>query len=211
MFSGLNLGLMSLTVEDLNIIIASSDDAQQIRFAKTILPMRRRGNLLLCTLLIGNTLVNVSLAVLTDPIWTYLFGTSTVGAVLSLALPSAIIVVLGEIVPQSVCSRHALSIGLSPSPSSSRPPPAHFLSLSLCWRAHTLALAHSRTRAPCRVRWLSQQVPIAFLPARQLPKHSKHQDAQTPVHRPCGLLKGPCCCARSRIGSSTRAHTHTHT
>eukprot|EP00802_Teleaulax_amphioxeia_P006391 Tamp_06395.p1 GENE.Tamp_06395~~Tamp_06395.p1 ORF type:complete len:497 (-),score=95.88 Tamp_06395:1120-2610(-) len=111
MFSGLNLGLMSLTVEDLNIIIASSDDAQQIRFAKTILPMRRRGNLLLCTLLIGNTLVNVSLAVLTDPIWTYLFGTSTVGAVLSLALPSAIIVVLGEIVPQSVCSRHALSIG----------------------------------------------------------------------------------------------------
>ena len=147
MFSGLNLGLMSLTVEDLNIIIASSDDAQQIRFAKTILPMRRRGNLLLCTLLIGNTLVNVSLAVLTDPIWTYLFGTSTVGAVLSLALPSAIIVVLGEIVPQSVCSRHALSIGLSPSPSSSRPPPARFFSLSLCWRAHTLALSHSHTRA----------------------------------------------------------------
>ena len=111
MFSGLNLGLMSLTVEDLNIIVQSSDDSKQIQYAKTILPLRRHGNLLLCTLLIGNTLVNVMLAVLTDPIWVYLFGTGTVGAVLTLALPSALIVVFGEIVPQSVCSRHALLIG----------------------------------------------------------------------------------------------------
>ena len=67
--------------------------------------------MLLCTLLIGNTLVNVMLSVLTDPIWTFLFGTGTVGAILSLALPSSLIVVFGEIVPQSVCSRYALSIG----------------------------------------------------------------------------------------------------
>jgi len=110
-FSGLNLGLMSLTIEDLNIIIDSSEDAQQVAHAKTILPLRRRGNLLLCTLLIGNTLVNVMLSVLTDPIWTFLFGTGAVGAVLSLALPSGIIVIFGEIVPQSVCSRYALAIG----------------------------------------------------------------------------------------------------
>ena len=68
-FSGLNLGLMSLTVEDLNIIIKSSDDPQQVSYAKKILPLRSRGNLLLCTLLIGNTVVNVMLSVLTDPIW----------------------------------------------------------------------------------------------------------------------------------------------
>lgn len=110
-FSGLNLGLMSLTVEDLNIIIRSSSVPKQIAHAHKILPLRRRGNLLLCTLLIGNTVVNVMLSVLTDPIWTFMFGSNTLGTVLSLALPSALIVVIGEIIPQSVCSRYALSIG----------------------------------------------------------------------------------------------------
>ena len=107
-FSGLNLGLMSLTVEDLNIIIDSSDDETQVRHAKRIKPLRQRGNLLLCTLLIGNTVVNVMLSVVTEPIWTWMFGTSTAGVVGSLALPSVLIVIFGEIVPQSVCSRHAL-------------------------------------------------------------------------------------------------------
>ena len=110
-FSGLNLGLMSITVEDLNIIINSSHDRRQVRYAKRILPLRRRGNLLLCTLLIGNTVVNVMLAVITDPIWAFLFGEGLIGHALALAVPSIIIVLFGEIVPQSVCSRHALPIG----------------------------------------------------------------------------------------------------
>ncbi|CAK0847174.1 unnamed protein product, partial [Prorocentrum cordatum] len=111
MFSGLNLGLMSLTVEDLNIVINSGEDQNEVAFAKQILPLRKHGNLLLCTLLIGNTLVNVMLAVITDPIWVFLFGTGTVGSIFALALPSALIVVFGEIVPQSVCSRYALLVG----------------------------------------------------------------------------------------------------
>jgi len=110
-FSGLNLGLMSLTVEDLNIVINSSEDEKEVRNAKQILPLRRHGNLLLCTLLIGNTLVNVMLAVVTDPIWVFLFGTGTAGVILALVLPSSLIVVCGEIVPQSLCSRYALTIG----------------------------------------------------------------------------------------------------
>ena len=111
MFSGLNLGLMSLTVEDLNIIVNSSKTQKQISDAKRILPLRKHGNLLLCTLLIGNTVVNVMLAVVTDPCWVFLFGTNTFGSVMALVVPSALIVVFGEIVPQSVCSRYALSIG----------------------------------------------------------------------------------------------------
>jgi len=111
MFSGLNLGLMSLTVEDLNIVINSGDNPNEVAYAKLILPLRSHGNLLLCTLLIGNTLVNVMLAVITDPIWVFLVGTGTVGTILALALPSALIVVFGEIVPQSVCSRYALLVG----------------------------------------------------------------------------------------------------
>ena len=110
-FSGLNLGLMSLTTSDLNIVISSSPNAREVENAKRILPLRKRGNLLLCTLLIGNTVVNVMLAVITDPIWVYWFGPGPAGTVLALAIPSALIVVFGEIVPQSVCSRYALSIG----------------------------------------------------------------------------------------------------
>jgi len=110
-FSGLNLGLMSLTVEDLNIVINSSNDPQQVRNAKKILPLRKRGNLLLCSLLIGNTVVNVMLSVLTDDIWVFLFGEGIAGTVLGLVVPSMIIVIFGEIVPQSVCSRYALAIG----------------------------------------------------------------------------------------------------
>ena len=74
-FSGLNLGLMSLAPDDLRIVIDGSPSDGARRDASRILPLRKRGNLLLCTLLIGNTVVNVMLSVLTDPIWTYLFGT----------------------------------------------------------------------------------------------------------------------------------------
>ena len=103
-FSGLNLGLMSLTEEDLSIVIESSTDPREVQYARRILPLRKRGNLLLCTLLVGNTLVNVMLAILTDPLWVFLFGDGTMGVVFSLAVPTALIVVFGEIIPQA-CER----------------------------------------------------------------------------------------------------------
>ena len=110
-FSGLNLGLMSLTEDDLNVIIDGSTDKQEVKWAQKILPLRKRGNLLLCTLLIGNTLVNVMLAILTEPVWTFIFGTSTVGYILTMALPTALIVVFGEIIPQAYCGRNSLFVG----------------------------------------------------------------------------------------------------
>jgi metal transporter CNNM len=111
LFSGLNLGLMSLTEEDLQIVIEGSSDPAEVRYAKKILPLRRRGNLLLCTLLIGNTLVNVMLAVLTDQIWLFLFGDGVAGDILSLAVPTVLIVVFGEIIPQAYCGRNSLYVG----------------------------------------------------------------------------------------------------
>ena len=110
-FSGLNLGLMSLTVEDLKIIIDGSGDPKEIKWAKKILPLRQKGNLLLCTLLIGNTFVNVMLAILTDPIWTWMFGGGTIGFIFSLAVPTALIVIFGEIIPQAYCGRNSLFVG----------------------------------------------------------------------------------------------------
>ena len=57
-FSGLNLGLMSLAPDELKVVMEGSADEQAKKDAAKIYPLRKRGNLLLCTLLLGNTLVN---------------------------------------------------------------------------------------------------------------------------------------------------------
>ena len=101
LFSGLTLGLMSLDPAGLEVIIAGGDPVGKSQ-AERILPLRKHGNLLLCSLLLGNTLVNALLAILTAS-----FTSGLLGGVLS----SAAILVFGEILPQSVCSRHGLYIG----------------------------------------------------------------------------------------------------
>jgi metal transporter CNNM len=57
LFSGLTLGLMSLDMVSLEIL-AEGGEEQERECAKKILPIRAKGNLLLCTLLLGNTMVN---------------------------------------------------------------------------------------------------------------------------------------------------------
>lgn len=100
-FSGLNLGLMALDPQQLKILIDAGDDDEK-KYAKKLLPVRRRGNFLLCTLLLGNVLVNNSLTIFLDDLTS---GTvAIIGA-------TAGIVVFGEIIPQAICSRHGLMIG----------------------------------------------------------------------------------------------------
>jgi len=101
LFSGLTLGLMSLDVNGLDIVISGGSEVDA-GYARKILPLRMKGNLLLCTLLLGNTLVNALIAILSAS-----FTSGLVGALLS----TAFIVVFGEIMPQSVCSRYGLVIG----------------------------------------------------------------------------------------------------
>ncbi|CAL9708066.1 unnamed protein product [Knipowitschia caucasica] len=102
MFSGLNLGLMALDPMELRIVQSCGTDKEK-KYARKIEPIRRKGNYLLCSLLLGNVLVNTTLTILLDD----LIG-SGLGAV---AASTVGIVIFGEIVPQALCSRHGLAVG----------------------------------------------------------------------------------------------------
>ncbi|NXO04574.1 CNNM4 protein, partial [Rhinopomastus cyanomelas] len=102
MFSGLNLGLMALDPMELRIVQNCGTDKEK-RYARKIEPIRRKGNYLLCSLLLGNVLVNTTLTILLDD----LIG-SGIGAVVTSTIG---IVIFGEIVPQALCSRHGLAVG----------------------------------------------------------------------------------------------------
>lgn len=102
LFSGLNLGLMALDPTTLKIITESGTFRQRM-YAKVIFRIRRHGNYLLCTLLLGNVLVNSTLTILLDEVLP-----SGIYAVIASTLA---IVIFGEIIPQAICSRHGLVVG----------------------------------------------------------------------------------------------------
>ena len=100
LFSGLTLGLLGLDPIGLEIIM--SGNTKDSIYARSILPIRKKGNQLLCTLLLGNVLVNSSLSIIMADITSGIIG---------LVLSTTIIVIFGEIIPQSTCSRYSLLIG----------------------------------------------------------------------------------------------------
>ena len=100
-FSGLTLALMGLDTTGLEIVM-SGDDAALARAATRIYPVRKNGNLLLCTLLLGNVAVNTLLGILMADL-----TSGTVGFITS----TAMIVIFGEIIPQATFSRYALQVG----------------------------------------------------------------------------------------------------
>lgn len=94
LFSGLTLGLMSLDKTGLEIVM-SGDDLEAAKYAKAIYPVREDGNLLLCTLLLGNVLVNTMLSILMA---------EYTGGLIGLISSTFLIVIFGEIVPQALVS-----------------------------------------------------------------------------------------------------------
>merc|ERR1719510_2566321 len=103
LFSGLNLGLMALDQTELKIVQNTGSEKEK-RYAKAIVPVRAHGNFLLCSLLLGNVLVNSTLTIFMEAL------SSGVVAVIGSTMG---IVIFGEIIPQALCSRHALFVGAS--------------------------------------------------------------------------------------------------
>ena len=100
-FSGLTLGVLGLDTNELKILIASGTTEEK-KQAQLILPIRERGNLMLCTMVLGNvaatSLSSILLSDMTDGLTGFLVST-------------IVIVVFGEIVPQTICNRNGLYIG----------------------------------------------------------------------------------------------------
>ncbi|XP_020234008.1 DUF21 domain-containing protein At2g14520 isoform X1 [Cajanus cajan] len=106
LMSGLTLGLMSLSLVDLEVL-AKSGTRQDRKHAAKILPVVRNQHLLLCTLLICNAAAMEALPIFLDSLvvaW---------GAVL---ISVTLILLFGEIIPQSICSRYGLAIGATVAP-----------------------------------------------------------------------------------------------
>lgn len=97
LFSGLTLGLMSLGPHELKrkMLLGNKD-------AEKIYKVRRKGNMLLVTLLLGNVAVNSTLAIF--------LGTIAPGVIAGL-IATGLITIFGEIVPQAVFSRFAMRLG----------------------------------------------------------------------------------------------------
>jgi len=72
--------------------------------AKSIMPVRALGNFLLCSLLLGNVLVNNSLTIMLDAL-------TGGGGLIAVVGSTMGIVIFGEIIPQAICSRHGLAVG----------------------------------------------------------------------------------------------------
>ncbi|KAK4260220.1 hypothetical protein QN277_003364 [Acacia crassicarpa] len=101
LMSGLTLGLMSLSLVDLEVLSKSGTPTDRKHAAK-ILPVVKRQHLLLCTLLICNAAAMEALPIFLDSLVT------AWGAIL---ISVTLILMFGEIIPQAVCSRYGLAIG----------------------------------------------------------------------------------------------------
>lgn len=87
LFSGLNLGLLALDPVGLEVAERAGQGRER-EWAKAVRPVRERGNLLLVTLLMGNTLVNSAIAIILSDITSGWVG---------LAIATSLILVFGEV------------------------------------------------------------------------------------------------------------------
>ncbi|KAG8073262.1 hypothetical protein GUJ93_ZPchr0006g44203 [Zizania palustris] len=106
LMSGLTLGLMSLSLVDLEVLAKAGTPTDKLNAAR-ILPVVKNQHLLLCTLLIGNSLAMEALPIFLDSL------VPSFGAIL---ISVTLILAFGEIMPQAICTRYGLSVGAKAAP-----------------------------------------------------------------------------------------------
>jgi len=97
LFSGLTLGLLGLDRNELKRKISLGN-----KEAKKVYSVRKNGNLLLCTLLLGNVAVNSTLSI---------FLGNIASGVTAGIIATGLILLFGEVIPQAAFSRCALKVG----------------------------------------------------------------------------------------------------
>lgn len=101
MMSGLTIGLMGIDQTTLDIL-AKSGTPEQRRKAKRLVPLLRQHHLLLVTLLLCNAAAMEALPVFLEHL---------VPPAVAIIVSVTLVLLFGEIIPQAICNRYALSIG----------------------------------------------------------------------------------------------------
>ncbi|KNA11762.1 hypothetical protein SOVF_132090, partial [Spinacia oleracea] len=99
--SGLTLGLMSLSLVDLEILQRSGDSSEK-KQAAAILPVVQKQHQLLVTLLLCNACAMEALPLYLDKL---------VNQFLAIVLSVTFVLFFGEVIPQAICTRYGLAVG----------------------------------------------------------------------------------------------------
>lgn len=101
-FAGLTLGLMGLDMVNLQVLASSGSEKERKHASKVLKLLEKGRHWVLVVLLLGNVIVNETL-----PVFLSDFG----GGIAAVLTSTLLIVIFGEIVPQSICARYGLAIG----------------------------------------------------------------------------------------------------
>ncbi|KAI8366697.1 uncharacterized protein BYT42DRAFT_648785 [Radiomyces spectabilis] len=102
-FAGLTLGLMGLDETNLHVLIESGTSEERKNASKVLALLERGKHWVLVTLLLSNVIINETLPIILDGV----LG----GGWQAVVASTALIVIFGEVIPQSICVRHGLAIG----------------------------------------------------------------------------------------------------
>ncbi|ORZ01327.1 hypothetical protein BCR43DRAFT_486762 [Syncephalastrum racemosum] len=102
-FAGLTLGLMGLDETNLHVLIESGTPTEKKNATKVLALLDRGKHWVLVTLLLSNVVINETLPIILDGV----LG----GGWQAVVISTALIVIFGEVIPQSICVRHGLAIG----------------------------------------------------------------------------------------------------
>ncbi|PIO61173.1 hypothetical protein TELCIR_17312 [Teladorsagia circumcincta] len=105
LFTGLNLALMSLDLDDLRRIREYDENPKTRRYAANIIPIRENGNFMLCTIILGNTICNTICVLTFDRMTRGLVMSDTRRLILINVIPTMFIIMFSEVMPQVLCTK----------------------------------------------------------------------------------------------------------